>query len=538
MSSNRQWLLTAVTLIALGLSHVTNAEQDPLGKAYLQCLDNAKAKAKAEINCDKTRQSLDDNMAGDSRAYSLCLGWVEAEAKKSADSCYDQVYKKPSLNPFAGSGADAQTKAESIGKKDQSKAPQDKSGASGKQVSNPKSDRTQSTTSVSEAQARIQADLDQCTNYQNQAVRCCGNPLNCAGSMSSADQQSLAQLLQSQNQQSGQSMTDYCNQLRTQSANSGSVNNALAQVCASPQASCVATCSSMTDKYLNLANSNQSTDVVNAYLSAADQFMNAANVCERLASRASQLAAQGINSGSTQSMSQACQQATAANPTTMTTPTANPIATGPTTTLNAGVGCQSNPSSPECGNQNSAAMGTSGFDTQAKDDIEFDVPDIGAHSTDYFASDIQPRSAATVGTVPNNSGGGFGTGGGSTSASLNSGGGRPSPGSPGYTTDIMQGTRSGGGYSYESGSGSGSGLEGSSYRGRFIPGRDKQDKNDDGGMLGLDLRQFLPGGSRAHRALAGFNGRSEIHAKEENIWRLISNKMIEKCKLGVLWRCE
>jgi hypothetical protein len=334
-------------------------------------------------------------------------------------------------------------------------------------------------------------------------------------------------------------MTDYCNQLRTQSANSGSVNNALAQVCASPQSSCVSTCDSMSNKYLNLANQNRGTNLESIYLSAADQFNSAVNACERLQSRVTQLAAQGISSGSTQSMSQACQEATAASPTNMTTPNGNPVAMSPTQArLDATVNCQANPSAAECQNQNSTQAGKSGFDAQTKGDAQFDVPDVGTRSTDYFANNVQPQSAAAkVNAVPNNSGGGFGIGGDSTSASLNSRDGRrPSPGSPGYTTDIMQGTMSGGGYSY--GSGSGSGLEGQSYGNRFFAGRNKRVKNDDGGMLGMDLRQFLPGGSRARRALAGFNGHSEINAKEEDIWRRISNKMIEKCKLGVLWRCE
>jgi hypothetical protein len=296
----------------------------------------------------------------------------------------------------------------------------------------------------------------------------------------------------------------------------------------------------MSNKYLNLANQNRGTNLESVYLSASDQFNSALNTCERLQSRATQLAAQGISSGSTQSMSQACQEATAASPTNMTTPNGNPLAANPAQmALDATVNCQANPSAAECQNQNSTQVGKSGFDTQAKGDAQFDVPDVGTRSTDYFADNVQQQSAAAkVNAVPNNSGGGFGIGnGGSTSASLNSSHGRrASAGSPGYTTDIMQGTMSGGGYSY--GSGSGSGLEGQSYGNRFFGGRNKRVKNDDGGMLGMDLRQFLPGGSRARRALAGFNGHSEINAKEEDIWRRISNKMIEKCKLGVLWRCE
>jgi hypothetical protein len=520
-----------------------------------RCLVEAMNKNATDYNCSKYLEHQDDNIAltvQDKEMYIQCLKTKEQAASAAAQKCKDESTRTTADLDVLGnssSGTEPSKKVNTAStdpKKDQSRVKADstpKAATNKTQTSTPKSDKasTSSATSVADAQAQIQSDLNQCTNLQSQASRCCGNPLNCAGSMSSSDQQSLAQLLQSQNQQAGQSMTDYCNQLRTQSANSGSVNNALAQTCMSPAVSCSSTCDSMTQKYLNLANSNRGTELENVYLSASDQFMNAASNCEGLKSRGTQLAAQGISSGSTQSMSQACQQASAASPTNMNVPNGNPVAVSPTQArLDATVNCQANPGAAECQNLNSTQAGKSGFDTQAKGDAQFDVPDAGTRSTDYFASSGQPQSAAAkVNTVPNNSGGGFGIGdGGSTSATLNShsGGRRPAPGSPGYTTDIMQGTMSGGGYSY--GSGSGSGLETQSYGSRFFGGRDKRVKNDDGGMLGMDLRQFLPGGSRARRALAGFNGRSEINAKEEDIWRRISNKMVEKCKLGVLWRCE
>lgn len=536
---------TAFMFAMLGLTFAANGDQDtPAGRAYLQCISDATAKAKSD--CEKFRQGISE----DEGYYKFCMtNTAKAEVSKSESTCYQQAFgssNAETVNPMNSDkiGPIQGRATYTNPSKDQSQPKTDstsKATATNKtQTSTSKSATasSSSTTSVADAQARIQVDLDQCTNFQNQASRCCGNPMNCAGSMSSADQQSLAQLMQSQNQQTGQSMTDYCNQLRTQSANSGSVNNALAQVCASPQSSCVSTCNSMADKYLNLANQNRDTDLGSVYLSASDQFNSAVNICEGLRSRVTQLATQGISSGSTQSMSQACQEATAASPTNMTTPNGNPVAMSPTQArLDATADCQANPTAAECQNQNSAQTGKSGFDAQTKGDAQFDVPDAGTRSTDYFANNVQPQSAAKVNTVANNSGGGFGGGNGSTSASLNSRGGRhPAPGSPGYTTDILQGTMSGGGYSY--GSGSGSGLEGQSYGNRFFAGRNKRVKNDDGGMLGMDLRQFLPGGSRARRALAGFNGRSEINAKEEDIWRRISNKMMEKCKLGVLWRCE
>jgi hypothetical protein len=545
-----RWSSSILKILTIA-SFAVNADSQ-----FDRCLLEAMNKNAADYNCSKYLERQDDNVAltsQDKEMYAQCLKTKEQVAAAAAQKCKDESARStadqslmPESPPAEQNSKRVET-ASADSKKDQSRVNTDSTSktATGKtQTSTPKSDKASSSsaTSVADAQAQIQSDLDQCTNLQNQASRCCGNPLNCAGSMNQSDQQSLAQLLQSQNQQQGQSMTDYCNQLRTQSANSGSVNNALAQVCSNPQSSCSATCSSMANKYLNLANSHEGTDLGNAYISAFDQFNSAANTCDRLASRATQLAAQGISSGSTQSMSQACQQASAASPTNMIAPNGNPVGTSPTPArLDATVNCQANPRAAECQNQNLAPQGKTGFDTQAKGDTQFDVPDVGTRSTDYFGNNDRPQpAAAKVNAVPNNSGGGFGIGdSGSTKASLNSRDGRrPPPGSPGYTTDIMQGTMSGGGYSYGSGSGSGSGLEGQSYGSRFFAGRNKPAKNDDGGMLGMDLRQFLPGGSRAHRALAGFNGRSEINAKEEDIWRRISNKMIEKCKLGVLWRCE
>lgn len=522
--------------------------------ALRRCLDDAAMSAEKN-SCASKLQMQDENIApstADREAYRLCMDAVNADSANATALCQKQEQER--LAREASAVAPPSDESEKVAAKSEATLlPKARPTTATKDETKPKPDTTAKTTpksdplgsatpksktSASDAQAQIDSDMNQCQSYQSQAQKCCGNPLSCAGSLSSSDQRALSQMMNAQPSQ-GQSMTEYCNQMRQQSANSTSVNNGLAAACSSPQISCSSTCNSMGDKYINLANNNLGGELESLYSSAAQQFYNAAGTCSALASRASQLASQGISGGNTNGMSQACQQSSLSNP--LNSPNGNVVPTSPNTMakLDATINCQANPQAAECKNQDKNLAGKSGFDSEAAKGLgKFDVQDAGSAQRDYFANNNQqPGAAAKVGTVPNNTGGGVGGAGGQTQASLGNnarGGGKP--GSPGYTTDIMQGTMQGGGYNYPTGSGSG--LETNDYGNPYYRGQ-KKEKGDKSGLLGMDLRQFLPGGSKdPRRALAGFNGHSEINSKEEDIWKRISVKIVEKCKLGVLWRCE
>lgn len=535
--------LTVISYLVLG-GLPSGAEP---ASALRRCLDEA-ADAANRNNCASKLQQQDENVApstADREAYRVCMDLSAQETKRMTELCQKEEAKRQAAkNNSEEEDTSPATPVPAPRPKDTSKPATDtakktpETTAKGdKETTNTATPKTR--TSTAGAQAQIDSDMAQCRNYETQAQKCCGNPLSCAGSLSSSDQRSLAQMLQSQPSQ-GQSLTEYCNQMRQQSANSTSVNNGLAAACSSPQASCSSSCASMGQKYINLANANLGTEFESLYASAADQFYNAATTCDNLASRASQLASQGISGGNTNGMSQACQQSSLSNP-NLPSSNGNPVPTSPNTMarLDATVNCQANPQAAECLGQDKNLAGRTGFDSETTKGLgKFDVPDIGSASRDYFANNNQqPGTPAKVGAVPNNTGGGVGGGGNSTHASLGSNPrGNLRPGSPGYTTDILQGTTSGGGYSY--GQGSGSGLETNDYGNPYARAQRKE-QGDKSGLLGMDLRQFLPGGKRdPRRALAGFNGHSEINAKEEDIWKRISVKMVEKCKLGVLWRCE
>lgn len=250
------------------------------------------------------------------------------------------------------------------------------------------------------------------------------------------------------------------------------------------------------------------------YLDASDQASSAANLCRTYAAKADKLAAQGMSSAKTNSMSEACQQASTSS-----------FAQNPSKglkSLDASSGQAKLDSEATTGSAAwSKPASTGKISIDARTAFEGESPGASKHAL------------ATVKPVPNHSGGGSGLPGATTQATLGSS--RVKPASKGYLTDILQGTTAGGGYNYNNSRVKE--KDDSGFFGGLFGSRSKA-KGDESGLLGMDLRNYLPGGANARRSLAGFNERSEINAKEEDIWRRVSEKFVEKCKLGVLWKCE
>ena len=201
--------------------------------------------------------------------------------------------------------------------------------------------------------------------------------------------------------------------------------------------------------------------------------------------------------------------------------------------------CLRNPSAAGCqpsgSNENNARVGQAGFNsapTENKND--FNLPDLGDLQTAAMGPPTRNTggSSAVGKTIPNNSGGGIPGSDGGGSAQLG-GKSKGSPGSPGYDTDVLQGTTSGSGFSSQSAQfAAQQGLDA-----RWVAGNSAA-RDENGRLLGVDLKKYLPGGDLdPQRGFAGTGKRSQINPKEENIWRIISNKFDEKCRLGVLWRC-
>jgi hypothetical protein len=357
--------------------------------------------------------------------------------------------------------------------------------------------------------------------------------------MSSQAQQQAATLnaLAASGDQKG--LQDYCNQMRSTGQLSTAQNESAGTICMRKIETCKSTCN-------GLANGSQ----------VSSNLTSIAQQCSSLSSRAQAMGLQALSGGGASGAGDICNQMTQAQPQSTNSlggmpqsnqndqsqalNTNNP--NDPTGCINNPTGaqcqmCTANPNDPSCGVPQQ--KGTSAFSENSERPMDasgFDVGDSPVASKSLFDNgDMQAGQPAKNGTVANNTGGGVGgTGGGGSggAASLGGGGGRrPSPGSPGYSTDILQGHLSGG-YTTAGGSGDTNGSGGWSGYGGRNPASD--------GSRGLDLKQFLPGHKNAPAFVGGAYTMhsAEIAGKHGDIFEKISRKFREKCMLGQLISCE
>jgi hypothetical protein len=364
------------------------------------------------------------------------------------------------------------------------------------------------------------ATQEQCNNAAKDAGNCCNRPETCGGAQVSAPVQTP-----------GQSMQDYCKQMDAAGQANTEANNRAGQACSQKIETCKTTCNNAGDS-------------------------SSAQNCSSLISKVKSMGSQGLASLSSSGNGAQCNSLTQAQPQSTNSANAMPQSnqnnqsqTASTNNPNDPTGCISNPASDQCqkctANPNDPSCGvpqqrgTSAFSENSEpptDASGFDVGDSPAASRSLFdvGGDMQTGQPAKNGTVANNTGGGVGGsggGGGGGAASLGGGGRRPSPGSPGYSTDILQGHLSGG-YTTPGGSGDTSGSGGwGGYGGRNPAGE---------GNHGLDLKQFLPGHKKAPAFVGGAYTMhsAEIAGKHGDIFEKISRKFKEKCMLGQLISCE
>ncbi len=139
------------------------------------------------------------------------------------------------------------------------------------------------------------------------------------------------------------------------------------------------------------------------------------------------------------------------------------------------------------------------------------------------------------GGVPNNTGGSIPGSDGGAGARLGPQnlGGAPQRG--GSTTDIMQGFQGGGGYSSSGGGGSGFDSDGRRFQGGANRAQARAPAGD-----GIDLRNYLPGGSMdPGRRAGGFRptGLMDINGAHVNIWIKVGDRLRERCRLGRMFDC-
>jgi len=384
------------------------------------------------------------------------------------------------------------------------------------------------------------ADQQRCQSLSRRAFQCCQNPASCM--TGSAAQQGPAP---------GQGLNEYCEQMRAAGRASGTANQTAGGICYQAYQSCANSCDGMASGY-----SGQ----------AAQQMRDAANGCRGLSSRVAALGNQSLDSHIAGGSSDICNRASQAAPqggggapgggAGGSAPPGSSASAGYGGDPNDPYGCAANPSSPACTNcsvnPNSPACRALALEKDAKGEAGFggslgqnDRPKRGDFNINSqseepgFAGNPsmdqnQQQGGAKNATVANNSGGAIPGGGGSGGAAkMDSPRGGTSPGSPGYTTDVLQGLSSPGGYSQSGGSGESDGG-GGGYGNRRAPSNE----------AGMDLSQFLPGGSKDpnRRALAGAAGynihSAQINGRFVNIWNRISERMQEKCRLGQLVGCE
>ena len=392
------------------------------------------------------------------------------------------------------------------------------------------------------AQAQASADLSACMAAQSKASAA-SNP-----TASAQDVQDLQAL-----QQSGDSggLQAYCQEMASAGNSNSSINGSLGATCTTSQVSCSSTCASLAQKYSSLIDACTDCESYSIYTSTYQSLSSAQSSCDGLASRCDTLTRQGLQAGSS-AYGDYCNQNSAAMPTNMSGANAMGAANGAFGGAGGANGdCPPNATRAECqaraqqaeaasaatqsrgetSFQSASASGAQKFALPAVDTSLADASPVGGQGPPGAAPEVKP--------IPNNSGGGVGGAGGSSSASLGSASpssvARAGGGSGFASTDIDHGLSSGG-YSAPAGTAQPSLIE----RGLASLRRSRGSESDGSGFFtGLDLKQYLPGGSRdPSRRLAGAGFRSEINAKEEDIWRRISNKMIEKCRLGVLWQCR
>ena len=393
-------------------------------------------------------------------------------------------------------------------------------------------------------EAEIQADQDiaRCATAASGANECCNNPLACSDQLNRADSNSLGALgaMLGNGAQTG-GLSDYCRQMNTLSGNSGNVNTGLASICFGSHATCSTTCGGLADKYADLIAECDGCDEHGIYENAQRNLTTSKYTCTNLRTRSDQLAVNGLGTANNQAVADYCNKVAGTGGGDATRGLTPPSSNSPFINHLLAYNCDANPNSPDCKAMDlraAAARGESGFRESQKKNADFNIPDpangfkgYGGNEAPGTQSNEAGRAAniPKVGTVANNTGGqvGGGSGGSQSSATLTPKSKAGTSGG-GHNTAVEQGFQGGNGYSQPVAAQNND--DHSPYGGgRNLPSTDKQFEN-------LDLRQFLPGGSRA--AMRRLAGNGEINPKEENLFLRISNKMKEKCRLGVLWQCR
>lgn len=381
--------------------------------------------------------------------------------------------------------------------------------------------------------AAAEAEVNACLAKQEKARTCCGNPVSCKAELSPDKQQDLQALLQANAFSSGASGS--ANQIRELSAKNSSVNSGFAAICMTHQNGCTSSCATVASRYEALAQQCSSDpSLSDGYASAATKARNSNIRCQAMNSSAMQMVAQSANDKGT----------------------SEDAADKEKDTGDGGGGgfdfadmlkpkdsdseSQKEKTKPKVQEQvvaEATERGTVGAQAPQKSisETDFNVADITTPDG-YVSSITNPGTPASVNVVPN--GGGAMPGGNSPpppSAPPKAGGGNFAS----NRADVFPGGFMPGGYSAPAGTPSNTDIDGTRYKVQATPGGDGSIRTASA-FVGMDLKRFLPGREMdPNRRLAGVEGAGEqINGRGVDFFSKISDKMNEKCRLGVLWKCD
>ncbi len=507
------------------------------------CMGEAIAKSSVnavKLTCEACHVSQGNPIAGVKEqcrqvASSWCLKRVQDEFCPAGCTAVEPKCKEAGAGRNAGNKGGGQAPAvervvkptPAAGKQNNQSATKPATGATPQQATSNqgKQSATQTQTAPSGNQS---ADQQKCDQLARRASQCCNNPASCM--TGSAAQTGPAP---------GQGLNEYCQQMKAMGQQSGTSNNSASSTCYEAYSSCVTSCEGMAAGY-----SGQ----------AAQLMTSAAQSCRSHESKVTQLATQGLTSQVSSADGDICKNVSSSAPQSAGgagAPAGGGSAADQANAQAAAAGndpysqpCSADPNSAACKalNYEKEVRGEASFgvtDTTAKNkkgDFDIQEPRVDASGLNSDPNGFQPTGVKN-GTIANNSGGGIPGGEGGAPAKLGDrGGGKGSPGAPGYTTDVLQGFSGAGGYSAPAGGDASADDGGGGFtgygQGTRAPATDQH---------GVDLRRFLPGADRdPNRTRTGGIDiySAQINGKFVNIWNRISERMQEKCRLGELIGCE
>lgn len=396
----------------------------------------------------------------------------------------------------------------------------------------------------------LQADLDSCRDSGANAQRCCTRPQECGAGGSQGS-------IVPPNTNDPEGIKRYCEQMKYAGLTGQSANSTAAGVCSSNHVACSLQCSRSKQKWERALSSCSPPNCdPNKVQQAISIFSQNERECRGLEEAESLLAQQSGASYSAAQQSQLCAQQAAMDLSSLTPqnqsqkdPAGLDIdCSGENANRPECIDCSKFPNSPACGGGNLTGSGSdyssSGWSSTDGTGISMSDFNVGGHEglgqSPVFSSTAPQEAQGKA--VPNGGGGGLPGSSPATAGMTGSGTEGGTGAASGYNTDILDGERSGGGFSGGSGAaddgsvaGGGGGFSG--YGGNS--GDDKfQNK-----FTGLDLKQYLPGGSKdpsrnVASAKANDGRHPEIAPMGVSMFKKISERFEAMCKLKQLIGCE